>query len=121
MKTILMVDDSASMRQVASLTLTRGGYCVVEAVDGRDALNKLAAQRFHLIISDMNMPGMDGLTFAREAKEHAEHKFVPIIMLTTESGADKKSLGRAAGVRAWMVKPFQPQAMLDAVSKLVLP
>lgn len=121
MKTILIVDDSASVRQVANLTLSRSGYTVVEAKDGQEGLAKLAANKVHLIISDVNMPVMDGLTFARQVKSQPQHKFMPIIMLTTESGEDKKSEGRSAGVRAWIVKPFQPQSMLDAVAKLVLP
>lgn len=121
MKTILIVDDSASVRQMANLTLSRGGYEVVEAVDGEDALRKLAGSKCHLIISDVNMPRMDGLSFAREVKLDAHNKFTPIIMLTTECGDDKKALGKLAGVRAWMVKPFQPQTMLDAVAKLVPP
>lgn len=122
MKTVLIVDDSASMRQVCGSALSRGGYNVVEASDGRDGLTKLAAaQKVHLIISDVNMPGMDGLTFAREVKAQPAHKFMPIIMLTTEAGEEKKAQGRAAGVKAWMVKPFQPQVLLDAVAKLVLP
>jgi two-component system, chemotaxis family, chemotaxis protein CheY len=121
MKTVLIVDDSASMRQVCNSALTRGGYNVVEASDGRDGLVKLGANKVHLVISDVNMPGMDGLTFAKEVKSQPAHKFMPIIMLTTESGDDKKSIGRAAGVKAWMVKPFQPQVLLDAVAKLILP
>ncbi|MET0532963.1 MAG: response regulator [Steroidobacter sp.] len=121
MKTVLIVDDSASMRQVCNTALTRGGYNVVEASDGRAALAKLGAQKVHLILSDVNMPGMDGLTFAREVKAQPAYKFMPIIMLTTESGDDKKAEGRAAGVKAWMVKPFQPQVLLDAVAKLILP
>ncbi|MFC4308710.1 response regulator [Steroidobacter flavus] len=122
MKTVLIVDDSASMRQVCTSALSRGGYNVVEASDGRDGLSKLAAaQKVHLIISDVNMPVMDGLTFAREVKAQPAYKFMPIIMLTTEAGEEKKAQGRAAGVKAWMVKPFQPQVLLDAVAKLVLP
>src|SRR5437868_5837847 len=121
MKTILIVDDSASVRKVANIALTRGGYAVVEASDGNDALAKLAANKVNLIISDINMPGMDGLTFAREVKSRQQYKFMPIIMLTTESGEDTKNLGRAAGVKAWIVKPFQPATMLDAVAKLALP
>lgn len=121
MKTVLIVDDSASMRQVCNTALSRAGYNVVEASDGRAGLAQLSAQKVHIIISDVNMPGMDGLTFAREVKAQPAHKFMPIIMLTTESGADKKAEGRAAGVKAWMVKPFQPQVLIDAVAKLILP
>lgn len=121
MKTILIVDDSVSVRQVASMTLSRAGHKVIEAVDGRDALEKLAANKVHLVLSDVNMPVMDGLTLAKEIKAHPQFRFTPVVMLTTEAGDDKKALGRAAGVKAWIVKPFQPQALLDAVAKLVLP
>ncbi len=118
-KSILIVDDSASIRQVVALTLKGAGFEVIEACDGRDALNKLTGQRVHLMISDVNMPNMDGLTFLREVKTRAEYKFTPVIMLTTESAEDKKKQGQAAGAKAWMVKPFQPQQMLAAVNKLV--
>lgn len=118
-KSILVVDDSASIRQVVSLTLKGAGFEVIEACDGRDALNKLTGQRVHLMISDVNMPNMDGLTFLREVKARAEYKFTPVIMLTTESAEDKKQQGQAGGAKAWMVKPFRPQQMLDAVNKLV--
>ena len=118
-KTILIVDDSASIRQVVSLTLKGAGFEVIEASDGRDALNKLTGQRIHLMISDVNMPNMDGLTFLREVKARPEYKFTPVIMLTTESSEDKKKQGQSGGAKAWMVKPFQPQQMLAAVSKLV--
>lgn len=120
-KTILIVDDSSSMRQVVSITLKGAGYTVLEACDGRDALNKLNGQKVHLIISDVNMPNMDGITFVTEAKKLPAYKFVPIIMLTTEAGDAKKSAGQAAGAKAWVVKPFQPAQMLSAVSQLILP
>ncbi len=118
-KSILIVDDSASIRQVVSLTLKGAGFNVIEACDGQDALSKLTGQRIHLMISDVNMPNMDGLSFLKAVKSRAEYKFTPVIMLTTESAEDKKSQGQAAGAKAWMVKPFQPQQMLAAVSKLV--
>lgn len=118
-KTILIVDDSASIRQVVSLTLKGAGFEVIEASDGRDALNKLTGQRVHLMISDVNMPNMDGLTFLKEVKARPEYKFTPVIMLTTESSEDKKKQGQTGGAKAWMVKPFQPQQMLAAVGKLV--
>lgn len=117
-KRILIVDDSASIRQVVALTLKSAGFEVIEACDGVDALNKIKGQRVHLMISDVNMPNMDGLTFLKEVKLLPEHRFTPVIMLTTESAADKKSQGQAAGAKAWMVKPFQPAQMLAAVSKL---
>jgi two-component system chemotaxis response regulator CheY len=119
-KTVLVVDDSAAIRQVVAITLQGAGYEVIEACDGSDALSKLTGQRVHLIISDVNMPVMDGITFLKEVKARAEYKFTPVIMLTTESAEDKKQEGQAAGAKAWMVKPFQPEQMLDAVSKLVM-
>lgn len=120
-KTILVVDDSASLRQVVGIALKGAGYDVIEASDGKDALSKLDGQKIHLIISDVNMPNMDGISFVKAAKEMPAYKFTPVIMLTTEAGEDKKAAGQAAGAKAWVVKPFQPQQMLTAVSKLILP
>ena len=120
-KTILVVDDSASLRQVVGIALKGAGYDVIEACDGKDALAKLNGQKIPLIISDVNMPNMDGITFVTEAKKLPAYKFTPIIMLTTESGENKKSAGQAAGAKAWVVKPFQPPQMLAAVSKLIMP
>ncbi|TLN00885.1 response regulator [bacterium] len=120
-KTILIVDDSASLRQVVNIALKTAGYEVIEAVDGRDALAKLDGRKIHLIISDVNMPNMDGISFVKAAKQIPAYKFTPVIMLTTEAGEEKKSAGQAAGAKAWVVKPFQPAQMLTAVSKLILP
>jgi two-component system chemotaxis response regulator CheY len=120
-KNILVVDDSASIRQVVSITLKGAGYDVIEASDGRDALTKMDGSRLHLIISDVNMPNMDGISFVKEVKSRPEYKFTPVIMLTTESADSKKAEGQAAGAKAWVVKPFQPQQMLAAVSKLIAP
>ena len=120
-KTIMVVDDSMSLRQVVSITLKGAGYDVLEACDGQDALGKVNGQKIHLVISDVNMPNMDGITFVKKLKENASYKFTPVIMLTTEAGEAKKSEGQAAGAKAWVVKPFQPQQMLTAVSKLILP
>lgn len=120
-KTILIVDDSTSLRQVVSITLKGAGYDVIEGCDGRDALAKLDGRKIHLIISDVNMPNMDGITFVSEAKKLPAYKFTPVIMLTTEAGEAKKQAGQAAGAKAWVVKPFQPAQMLNAVSKLILP
>ncbi|GAB4089913.1 response regulator [Hydrogenophaga soli] len=120
-KTILIVDDSASLRQVVGIALKGAGYDVIEACDGQDALRKLTGQKVHLIISDVNMPNMDGISFVKAAKQLPAYKFTPVIMLTTEAGADKKAAGQAAGAKAWVVKPFQPAQMLAAVSKLILP
>ncbi|MCU8094124.1 response regulator [Shewanella sp. SM20] len=120
-KTILVVDDSASIRQVVSMTLKGAGYTIIEANDGKDALNKLVGNKVHLIISDVNMPNMDGLSLLKELKGRPDTKFTPVIMLTTESEASKKEQGRAAGAKAWVVKPFVPQQMLAAVKKLIMP
>lgn len=120
-KNILVVDDSASMRQVINITLKGAGYNVLEACDGKDALTKMNGQRIHLIISDVNMPNMDGITFVTEARKIPAYKFAPFIMLTTEAGEAKKKAGQAAGARAWVVKPFQPAQMLAAVAQLILP
>jgi len=120
-KTIMVVDDSLSIRQVVSIALKQAGYDVIEGVDGVDALSKLTGQKVNLIISDVNMPNMDGITFVKELKTRAAYKFTPVLMLTTESQEDKKAQGQAAGARAWMVKPFKPDTLLAAVQKLVMP
>lgn len=120
-KTILVVDDSASLRQVVGIALKGAGYDVVEGVDGKDALTKLDGRKVNLIISDVNMPNMDGISFVKAVKQHPNYKFTPIIMLTTESQEAKKAEGQAAGAKAWVVKPFRPEQMLAAVSKLCLP
>jgi two-component system chemotaxis response regulator CheY len=119
-KRILIVDDSSSMRTVAGISLRGAGYEVLEAGNGQEGLAKLNGERIHLIISDVNMPVMDGIEFLKEVKRHPDYRFTPVIMLTTEAGEDKKAAGRAAGAKAWIVKPFQPSVMLDAVSKLVM-
>ncbi|HEX8980172.1 MAG TPA: response regulator [Parasulfuritortus sp.] len=118
-KTIMIVDDSSTMRQVVSITLKGAGYDVLEGCDGRDALAKLNGQKIHLVISDVNMPNMDGITFVKELKSKPEYRFTPVIMLTTEAGEDKKAQGQAAGAKAWVVKPFKPDQILGAVAKLV--
>lgn len=120
-KTVMIVDDSTSLRQVVSIALKSAGYDVIEACDGKDALSKLNGAKINLIISDVNMPNMDGITFVKEAKKLANYKFTPVIMLTTESQETKKAEGQAAGAKAWVVKPFKPEQMLTAVSKLVMP
>lgn len=120
-KAIMIIDDSASMRQVVSITLKKAGYDMIEACDGKDALNKLTGQKVHLMICDVNMPNMDGISFLKEVKTLPSYKFTPIIMLTTESQETKKQEGRAAGAKAWMVKPFKPEQLLEAISKLILP
>lgn len=117
-KTILVVDDSGSFRTVVKLALQKSGYAVVEANDGVDALRKLETAKINLIVCDVNMPNMDGLTFLKQIKTMAACKFTPVIMLTTESQESKKAEGRAAGAKAWITKPFQPSQLVDAVNKL---
>jgi two-component system chemotaxis response regulator CheY len=121
-KTILIVDDSVSLRTVVKIALVRAGFDVLEAGDGVQGLAQLdQAAKVHLIVSDVNMPNMDGISFVTKVKQHARHKFTPVIMLTTEGQDEKKQQGRAAGAKAWIVKPFNPPQLLDAVAKLVLP
>lgn len=118
-KTVLVVDDSSSLRALVKLALTRAGYDVIEGADGKEALTRLdQAGKVHLIISDVNMPNMDGITFLRQVKLHPRHKFIPVIMLTTESEQVRMQQAKAAGARAWLVKPFNPPALLDVVSQL---
>ena len=120
-KTILIVDDSSSLRMVVKMALVRAGYDVLEAGDGKLALDVLnATPKVHLIVSDVNMPNMDGITFVTHVKQHPRHKFTPVVMLTTEGQDAKKEQGRAAGAKAWIVKPFNPPQLLDAVSKLIM-
>ncbi len=120
-KTIMIVDDSTSMRQVVSIALTGAGHTVIECRDGKDALDKLKGQKINMIVSDVNMPVMDGISFVKALKEIPAYKFTPVLMLTTESQEAKKAEGKAAGVRAWMVKPFKEDQLLAAVEKLSLP
>ena len=120
-KTIMIVDDSASMRQVLAMALRDAGYEVLQASDGVDALAKLKGQKVNLIISDVNMPNMDGISFLKAVKQIPAYKFTPVIMLTTVSADAKKAEGRAAGARAWVCKPFEPQQLVNAVQRLCLP
>jgi two-component system chemotaxis response regulator CheY len=117
-KTVMIVDDSGSFRTVVKLALQKAGYATVEAVDGKDAVAKLDGRKLNLIVCDVNMPNMDGLTFLRHLKTTGTYKFTPVIMLTTESQEAKKAEGKAAGARAWITKPFQPSFLVDAVNKL---
>ncbi|HYR26043.1 MAG TPA: response regulator [Aquabacterium sp.] len=120
-KTVLVVDDSSSVRMVVGMALKGAGYDVVEACDGADALRKLDGRKIHLVISDVNMPNMDGLTLLRHIKALPNYKFTPVIILTTETDATKKQSGQLGGAKAWVVKPFQPEQLLAAVAKLILP
>ena len=118
-KTIMIVDDSASLRQVVAIALKGAGYTVLEGCDGKDAIAKLTGQKVNLIISDVNMPNMDGITMVKHLKQMPAYKFTPIVMLTTESQESKKKEGQEAGAKAWMVKPFSAPQLLSVVQKLV--
>jgi two-component system chemotaxis response regulator CheY len=115
----MTVDDSASLRQMVRFVLVDGGYAVIEAVDGLDALSKLKGQDVHLILSDINMPKMNGLELTRQLRALPQYKFVPIILLTTESHPEKKQEGKAAGATGWIVKPFTPEQILAVLKKVM--
>ncbi|MFO7602359.1 MAG: response regulator [Gammaproteobacteria bacterium] len=119
MATILAVDDSASMRQMVAFTLKSAGHEVTEACDGQDALNKAKANKFSLVLSDVNMPVMDGITLIKELRALAGYRFTPILMLTTESTGEKKQEGKAAGATGWIVKPFNPEQLLATINKVL--
>ncbi len=119
MTTILAVDDSASMRQMVSFTLKGAGYNVVEAVDGVDALSKAKAQAFDCVVTDVNMPNKDGIQLIKELRALPNYKFTPMLMLTTESGMDKKQQGKEAGATGWIVKPFNPDQLLKTIQKVI--
>lgn len=118
-KTILAVDDSASIRQMVSFTLKSAGYDVVEAVDGLDGLEKAKTRSVNLVLTDQNMPRMDGLTLIKSLRATAQYASTPILMLTTESSDAMKSQGRAAGATGWLVKPFDPQKLIEVVRKVI--
>jgi two-component system chemotaxis response regulator CheY len=118
-KTVMTVDDSASIRQMVSFVLRDGGYEVIQAVDGLDALSKLKGQEVHLILSDINMPQMSGIELTRQLRALPQYKFVPIILLTTESHPEKKLEGKAAGATGWIVKPFTPEQILAVLKKVM--
>lgn len=116
---ILAVDDSASMRQMVSFTLKGAGHQVTEAADGQAALDLAKGQKFDLVLSDVNMPRMDGFALAKELRSLPSFKFTPILMLTTEAGMDKKQEGKAAGATGWIVKPFNPEQLLATIKKVM--
>ena len=118
-KTILAVDDSPSIRNMVAFTLKSAGYEVVEAVDGQDGLEKAKARRVNLILTDQNMPRMDGLTLVKNLRALPDYKTAPILILTTESSDDMKSKGRAAGATGWLVKPYDPPRLLEVVKKVI--
>ena len=119
MKRIMTIDDSPSLRQMVALTLENAGYEVVEASDGRDAVAKLGGREYHLFVTDLNMPGMDGIELTRKLRSMPEYRFVPIVLLTTESNQEKKMQGKAAGATGWIVKPFQPADLLATVKRVM--
>jgi len=119
MKRILTVDDSSSVRQMVSFTLRKAGYEVAEAVDGNDGLRKIGAGKFDLIITDLNMPNVDGIQLITAARKMRGYAFTPILMLTTESQAEKKDAGRKAGATGWIVKPFNADQLVSVVQRLV--
>lgn len=118
-KTIMTADDSASVRQMVSFTLKDAGYDVTEAVDGKDALMKLNGSTVNMLITDLNMPNMDGIQLIREVRGQQQYRFMPIIMLTTESQDSKKQEGRSAGATGWIVKPFKPEQLVAVVKKVL--
>jgi two-component system chemotaxis response regulator CheY len=118
-KTILAVDDSSSLRQMVAFSLKAAGYLVVEAVDGQDGLDKARQQTVDLVLTDQNMPRMDGLALIKQLRALPTYQKVPILMLTTESSDEMKSKGRAAGANGWLVKPFDPQRLIEVVKKVI--
>jgi len=117
-KKILFVDDSASMRQIAGVSLKNAGFDVTTANDGADGVSKLS-DRFDVIISDLNMPNMNGIEFIKAIKQSPQNKFSPIIMLTTESSGEMKKQGQSAGAKVWVVKPFKPEKLIAVLNKLI--
>jgi two-component system, chemotaxis family, chemotaxis protein CheY len=119
MHSILAVDDSASMRQMVSFTLKSAGYEVVEAVDGQDAWEKAGARGFDLVLTDQNMPRLDGIGLTRRLRDNPKFKATPILILTTESSDQMKQAGRASGATGWLVKPFDPAKLLEVIRKVI--
>ena len=119
MLSILAVDDSTSMRKMVSFTLRNAGYAVVEAVDGEDAFDKARAGEFALVLTDQNMPRLDGIGLTRRLREHPKFKTTPILILTTEASDQMKQAGRAAGATGWLVKPFDPAKLIEVIKQVV--
>jgi two-component system chemotaxis response regulator CheY len=118
-KVIMTVDDSASVRQMVSFTLQQAGYEVITAADGKDALAKLNGAALNMVITDLNMPNLDGIGLIRQLRAQPKYKFIPIVMLTTESQNEKKMEGKAAGATGWIVKPFKPEQLVAVVKKVL--
>ena len=119
MATILAVDDTASMRQMISFTLNSAGHEVIQAADGKEALKILQGKKVDLVIADINMPNMDGITLVKSLRALADYKFTPILVLTTESQEAKRQQGKVAGATGWIVKPFNPEQLLTVVKKVL--
>jgi len=119
MTKILAVDDSASMRQMITFTLKSAGFDVVEASDGVEGVSQARQHKCDLVLSDVNMPNMDGIAMTRELRTLPDYKYTPILMLTTESGLDKKTEGKSAGATGWIVKPFKPDQLLNTIKKVL--
>lgn len=119
-KTALIVDDSPTMRQMVAFTLTNAGFTVIQAEDGKDAVNKVSAgMKLDIVVTDLNMPEMDGIALIKELRKLTTFKFTPILMLTTESAAEKKVAGKEAGATGWIVKPFNPEVLLKTIAKVL--
>ena len=118
-KKIMTVDDSNSIRQMVGFTLKRAGFEVLEAVDGKDAISQLDTTTIDMMITDLNMPNMDGIELIKELRTKPQYKFIPIVMLTTESQDEKKQEGKAAGATGWIVKPFKPDQLLAVINKVL--
>ncbi|MEK6784270.1 MAG: response regulator [Nitrospirota bacterium] len=119
-KTALVVDDSRTMRQMVAFTLTNAGFTVIEAEDGKDAVSKVAAgTKLDIVVTDLNMPEMDGITLIKKLRQLTAYKFTPILMLTTESAMEKKKEGKEAGATGWIVKPFNPDVLLKTIAKVL--
>ena len=118
-KTILTADDSSSVRQMVAFTLKGAGYSVIEASDGKDALAKAKSSPVNMVVTDLNMPNMNGIDLIKALRAEAKYKFIPIVMLTTESQASRKQEGKSAGATGWIVKPFKPEQLLAVVKKVL--
>jgi two-component system chemotaxis response regulator CheY len=118
-KLILTADDSTSVRQMVAFTLKGAGYSIVEAVDGKDALTKAKSGAINMVLTDLNMPNMNGIELIKALRAEPNYKFIPIVMLTTESQGDRKQEGKAAGATGWIVKPFKPEQLLAVVKKVL--
>lgn len=119
-KIALIVDDSPTMRQMVAFTLTNAGFTVVEAQDGKDAVHKVAGgPKMDIVVTDLNMPEMDGIALIKELRKLSAFRFTPILMLTTESAAEKKQAGKEAGATGWIVKPFNPDILLKTIAKVL--